>query len=85
MTFAARLEGLLLEYGLQAPELAQLIGARPATVYGWLNGKTEPNLEYLNKLARVFRCTTNKLLRGVEYRNEDHRPGRKLGEWSGAR
>lgn len=49
---------------LKQDELGIKIGVGGATISSWENGRTEPNMGYIQKLADFFDITTDKLIFG---------------------
>lgn len=53
--------------GLKQQELADILGVKRNTYSDWENGKTEPKLGNVVKLAHVFGTTTDELLGQTVY------------------
>ena len=62
LRFAARLRELREESGVSMLELAHAIGVSDAAVCKWENGKAEPKIGYIIKLAEYFDCPIDYLL-----------------------
>ncbi|MCC9691412.1 helix-turn-helix transcriptional regulator, partial [Streptococcus agalactiae] len=60
--FPKRLKSLRQESGLKQQEIAPLLGIKQNTYSDWETGKSEPNLENVVKLAKLFKTTTDFLL-----------------------
>ncbi|HGD3202506.1 TPA: helix-turn-helix domain-containing protein [Streptococcus agalactiae] len=60
--FPKRLKSLRQESGLKPQEIAPLLGIKQNTYSDWETGKSEPNLENVVKLAKLFKTTTDFLL-----------------------
>lgn len=57
-----RIEEMLKTYGLTQSKLANGIGVNQSTVCNWLNGKKEPSIESLWKLADFFDVSVDYLI-----------------------
>ena len=55
--------------GLSQRQLSRLVGVQQNTISQYEKGKREPSLEVLIKLADIFGCTIDELVRG-EKKNE---------------
>lgn len=60
--FASRLKELRKKHGLTQKEIAKLIGISQSSYSNWENGNTEPSLENVVRLAKLFGFTTDYLL-----------------------
>lgn len=60
--FASRLKELRKKHGLTQKEIAKLIGISQSSYSNWENGNTEPSLENVVRLAKLFGVTTDYLL-----------------------
>lgn len=60
--FPQRLKKLRKEKGLTQKELGERLGVKQNTFTNWENGKREPTLENVVKLAKLFKTTTDFLL-----------------------
>lgn len=49
--------------GLTQIQAAQLLGVTDATISQWENGETKPKTSRLAKVAEVYGCTIDELLR----------------------
>ena len=56
--------------GLSQRQLSRLVGVQQNTISQYEKGKREPSLEVLIKLADIFGCTIDELVRG-EKKNEN--------------
>ena len=56
------LKELRMEAGLLQKELASQIGYNQRNISDWEQGRTEPNIEALFKLANFFECSIDYLL-----------------------
>lgn len=45
------LEDFRTSRGLSLTALAELLGSKPSTVHGWLNGHRRPSWEWLDRIA----------------------------------
>lgn len=71
LTFNERLRTLRKEKGLTQKEIANEIGIKQNTYSDWETGRTEPNIEYIIKLANMLKVPTDFLLNGtLEYIGE---------------
>ena len=57
-----RINELLKSEGLNQSKLANRIGVNQSTVCNWLNGKKEPSIESLWKLADFFDVSVDYLI-----------------------
>ena len=64
--FGDNIKRLRKNKGLKQQEIAELLGIKRNTYSDWENGKTEPKLENVVKIAQIFNTTTDKLL-GVDF------------------
>ena len=62
---AARITALRKENGMTQKQLAELLSVTDKTVSKWETGYTVPDVEMLDKLAKVFGCTMDELVHGV--------------------
>lgn len=49
--------------GLKQSELCKLIDVAPSTISMWETGESQPRVETLKKLAEIFGCTVDDLLK----------------------
>ena len=50
-------------YNLSQSEFARIMGVKQTTISAWECGAREPNILALKKMAEIFRCTVDELLR----------------------
>lgn len=62
LTFADKLKEKRKEVNLTQKEIAEQIGIKQNTYSDWETGRTQPNLDYLSKLAHILDTTTDDLL-----------------------
>ena len=60
--FAERLDEVMFDAHLNGKELALAVGVRPTTIYNLLNGKRQPSIEVLVRLADYFKISADYLL-----------------------
>lgn len=60
--FSKRLKSLRQESGFTQQEVADKISINRGSYSNWENGKREPTLENVVKLAKLFKTTTDFLL-----------------------
>ena len=60
--FTDRLTKIMKETETSGYKLAKAIGADNQTVLNWLQGKNEPKISYLQKIALYFDCSADYLL-----------------------
>ena len=65
--FGDNIKRLRKKKGLKQQELAEILGIKRNTYSDWENGKTEPKLGNVVKLAHVFGTTTDELLGQTVY------------------
>ncbi len=68
LRFAARLKELREEAGVSMLDLARAIGVSDAAVCKWENGRAEPKIGYIVKLAEYFDCPIDYLI-GIDVLN----------------
>lgn len=51
-----------IDKGLKQSWVANKLGVKTNTLSQWENGKREPNLAMLKKIAELFECTIDELL-----------------------
>jgi transcriptional regulator with XRE-family HTH domain len=59
-----RIKHLRIESAMTQQELADAIGVSQNAIYNWENGKREPNLKTVEKIAKAFHVSPSKLLYG---------------------
>lgn len=62
MTAINRIKALRLEHGLRQIDLANKIGVLQSTISQWENGKVEPDIEALIKIASIFETSIDNVL-----------------------
>lgn len=65
--FGDNIKRIRKNQGLKQQELADILGVKRNTYSDWENGKTEPKLGNVVKLAHVFGTTTDELLGQTVY------------------
>lgn len=53
--------------GWNQKELGEKIGVSNKTISSWEIDRTEPNMEYFDKLCVIFSCSRNQLVNGFEF------------------
>lgn len=72
-TFARRLRTLRKQHGLLQKDVAKKLGIT-ASAYGYYEqGKREPTIEIINKLASIFGVTTDYLLGNTDSPGENNK------------
>lgn len=56
------LKELVHERGTRVADLADKLGVKPATIYGWMEGGKDPSLKQLVAICTLFDVTFNFLL-----------------------
>lgn len=64
--FANNLKLLRQEEKLNQKKLAELVGVSQQCVSEWENGKIEPTLTYLWKLADIFKISVDELIGRID-------------------
>lgn len=59
-----RIRRLRLQWGLTQKELSEIVNKSESAVRMWELGKSEPDIETINILAKVFAVTTDQILIG---------------------
>jgi len=62
VTAINRIKALRLEHGLRQIDLANKIGVLQSTISQWENGKVEPDIEALIKIASIFETSIDNVL-----------------------
>ena len=70
--FSDKLTKYRKEQGFTQQEIADKIGINRGSYSNWENGKREPTLENVVKLAKLFKTTTDELLGQTIYQRVDH-------------
>ena len=68
-----------LASGMKQVELCKIVGITQGALSGWENGKYEPDLKSLNKMAELFHTTIDELM-GYAPTNEKNSPSHKIEE-----
>lgn len=55
-----------MEAGWTQAQVAEQLGVRPSAVTMWETGERKPNIIMLKRLADLFDCTTDELLKDIE-------------------
>ena len=55
-----------LKVGWTQAQVAEQLGVRPSAVTMWETGERKPNIIMLKRLADLFDCTTDELLKDIE-------------------
>jgi len=66
MSLEERIKQLMEEQKISQKELAEKTGLTEASVSKYVNGKREPRIDVILKLAKVFNVSTDYLLEGLE-------------------
>ena len=69
ISIGKRIRKIRLEKGMTTKEFGQLFNATDSNVSSWEKGRTSPNPERLNSIAKIGNVTIDELLRGskIEY------------------
>lgn len=62
LTFSKNLKLLRKEKNMNQQQLAALVGVSQQCISEWENGKIEPTLSYLWKLADIFEVSVDELI-----------------------
>lgn len=62
---AKRIRDLRDDKGMSQKGLAKLMGVSPSVTNSWEKGRTEPDIEMIKKLCKLFGCTAGYLI-GIE-------------------
>lgn len=62
MSFSGKLKNLRIEHGDTQSSLAAKLNVSQNAVYNWENGKREPNLETIIKIADIYGVSTDYLM-----------------------
>ncbi len=58
-----------LNVGWTQAQVAEHLGVQPSAVTMWETGERKPNIVTLKKLAQLFGCTTDDLLKDISTEN----------------
>lgn len=50
--------------GIKQASVAKILGVSPASVCAWERGKSEPKASIIRKLAVLYECSIDELMRG---------------------
>ena len=64
--FASNLKSLREERGMRQQELAEKLNTTQRKISYWENGKTQPDLEDLCRIAEFFEITVDELLGRID-------------------
>ena len=59
--FKERLEDLLIEHNMSKNQLANIVGVRPDTIYGYYRKKLLPEIHIAKRIADYFDCSLDYL------------------------
>ena len=59
MSFAQKLNDIMLQRNINAYKLSKLLNVHPTTISNWLNGKTEPKLTMIKDICSVLNISLN--------------------------
>ncbi|MBR3188979.1 MAG: helix-turn-helix transcriptional regulator [Lachnospiraceae bacterium] len=62
---ARNINRFLEKTGLKQVELARMIGVTEVTVSRWCNGTRQPSVYAVVRMAKIFGCTLNELVEGI--------------------
>lgn len=68
----SRLKEELDRAGISAAKLAEILGVHANSVYGWIDGKYEPNGRNLVQLSSILGCSPDYLLGLTDSRTKTH-------------
>lgn len=72
MEFHERLKNIRLDRGIKQNNVAESIGIKNNTLSSYENGKRQPDLETLKKLASFYQVTVDYLLGNDELNENNH-------------
>lgn len=93
MSFAQKLNDIMLQRNINAYKLSKLLNVHPTTISNWLNGKTEPKLTMIKDICSVLNISLNYFiddtakkkspnileLLGIPRTEEEYEARRKVG------
>lgn len=68
-TFSERMRELRKEKRISLEKLAEMMGTTKATLSRYENSKRVPNIEFVEKLAKIFNVSVDYLLGHTDIRN----------------
>lgn len=66
MTNLNRVKGVLVEKGKTGKWLAEKIGKTPCTISKWCNNSIQPDMQTLDKIAKLLKVDVKTLLNNTE-------------------
>lgn len=64
MNYGNNIKAIRIARGLSQADVASALGVSRNTVSSWEVGRTEPNMEMVSKLAKLFTCKTDDFITG---------------------
>lgn len=61
--------------GMTQAQLAKKLGVRPNTVWKWENDISNPSLNTIQEVTKIFNCTIDELINPIQPRREKTRAG----------
>ncbi|ASN72400.1 putative repressor protein [uncultured Caudovirales phage] len=73
-TIGQRIKTLRTKNNLSLQELADLVGKSKGNISGYENDKYEPSAQTIISIAKYFGVSTDWILNGAEFQNNDYAP-----------
>lgn len=61
--------------GMTQAQLAKKLGVRPNTVWKWENDISNPSLNTIQEVTKIFNCTIDELINPTQPRQEETQAG----------
>lgn len=69
--FGERLNNIMLDNDMTPDKLARMLGCGTRTIQYWLDGESDPTVQYLYEICRIFNVSADYILFG-EYVEDKH-------------
>ena len=77
-TIGSRIKNLRLEHNLSIQQLAEIVGKSKGNIIGYENDKFEPSAQTIIAIAEYFSVSTDWILKGEKFQNQNSSSPKKL-------
>lgn len=77
-TIGSRIKNLRLEHNLSIQQLAEIVGKSKGNISGYENDKFEPSAQTIIAIAEYFSVSTDWILKGEKFQNQNSSSPKKL-------